>query len=102
MTTKARYSAFSVSAKSSLHRTSFQGYMPHIKKCCPANDLMTYIQRNYLEQIQKLLKLKDNFVCHAQEVMANIASDQQKSAGKLTYVGIHNRRTVIIVDMYQI
>ena len=72
--------------------------MPHIKKCCPANDLMTYIQRNYLEQIQKLLKLKDSFVNHAQEVMANIASDQQMSAGKLTYVGIHNRRTVIIVD----
>ena len=75
-----------------------KGYMSQIKKCCPAQELMSFVQSHYLDQIRSNLRLKEEFIRFARETREQIATQRQGSSSldnKLTFVGIHNRRTVM-------
>lgn len=68
--------------------------MSHIKKCCPAEDLMGYVLRNHFDTIRSSLVIKEEFISWAKSAKVRVASAMQLPVDKITFVGVHNRRTV--------
>ena len=68
--------------------------MSHIKKCCPAEDLMGYVLRNHFDEIRSSLRLKEEFTSYAKSTKARIAINMRLPIEEITFVGVHNRRTV--------
>ena len=73
------------------------GYKYDVKTCCPAMELMDYVQAHGdgLQYVE--LRLRQRFISHADTVMRNAAMAFQKKSidiGDITFVGVHDRRTV--------
>jgi hypothetical protein len=66
------------------------------KECCPADELMKYVSQNNLAEVKKALKFQPKFVQHTIQVKENIAKVYNSTIDQITFIGVHNRRTVSI------
>ena len=64
------------------------------RKCCPAAELMQYLVDNYSAETRKLLKFHRKFVDAAESTIRSVAEKIGRPVDEITFVGIHNRRTV--------
>ena len=71
--------------------------MTHLKRCCPAEDLIGYVLKNHFDLIRSSLPFREELVSWAKATMAKIAFNKNLPVEKITFVGVHNRRTVRIV-----
>ena len=65
-------------------------------KCCPAAELMQYLIENYSSETRKLLRFHRKFTEEAEKTIRNVAETIGRPVDDVTFVGIHNRRTVIL------
>ena len=62
--------------------------------CCPADELMSIVTKNYLAELKSVLKFQPKFNEHTQKVKNEVAQSLNSTLDQITFVGIHNRRTV--------
>ena len=65
-------------------------------KCCPAAELMQYLIENYSSETRKLLRFHRKFTEEAEKTIRSVAKTIGRPVDDVTFVGIHNRRTVIL------
>ena len=70
------------------------GYKVDQKTCCPAMELIEYVEKEYLEDFKKELDFRKDLETHSSSVKQQIAEEHNIPIGHITFVGIHNRRTV--------
>ena len=70
------------------------GYKENSPVCCPADELMRYVHDHNMHQVRQSLQFQRKFQNHAEYVQENVAQKLNASINEITFVGVHNRRTV--------
>ena len=69
--------------------------------CCPADELMRYVSKNYLEGVRSALQFQEKFIEHVTKVKYNISQKLNTPLEDITFIGVHNRRTVSLNHLGQ-
>ena len=70
------------------------GYKENSPVCCPADELMSYVNEHNLPQVREMLQFQPKFQNHAKYIQENVAQQLNSSIDEITFIGVHNRRTV--------
>ena len=62
--------------------------------CCPADELMTYVSKHNMAEVRNALQFKEPYLDHVALVKKNISETLKTPLEDITFIGIHNRRTV--------
>ncbi len=55
---------------------------------------MKFVNENWFTEMKQALKMKPKFVKHAENIKNEIAAKYDSPLEDITFIGIHNRRTV--------
>ena len=55
---------------------------------------MGYVLRNHFDEIRSSIRLKEEFTSYAKSTKSRIAINMRLPIEEITFVGVHNRRTV--------
>ena len=55
---------------------------------------MRYVSKNYLEGVRSALQFQEKFIEHVTKVKYNISQKLNAPLEDITFIGVHNRRTV--------
>ena len=72
------------------------GYQENSPVCCPADELMRYVHDHNMLEVRQSLQFQSKFQTHAKYVQENVAGQLNATLEEITFVGVHNRRTVRI------
>ena len=56
---------------------------------------MTYVTKNNLQGVKDSLKFQSKYIDHAMEIKKNVSIEMKMPLEDITFIGVHNRRTVI-------
>ncbi|XP_059085006.1 galactoside 2-alpha-L-fucosyltransferase SEC1-like isoform X4 [Tigriopus californicus] len=75
------------------------GYMTDATVCCPAQEMFYFFNQNGLSSIRKNLRFKPKFKDYANDFRIRAAAKRNFPVTKITFIGVHNRRTDYIPYM---
>ena len=78
------------------------GYQENSPVCCPADELMRYVHDHNMLEVRQSLQFQSKFQTHAKYVQENVAGQLNATLEEITFVGVHNRRTVRISNISSI
>ena len=55
---------------------------------------MKYVSKHNLQGVKDSLKFQSKYVDHAQEIKKNVSIEMKMPLEDITFIGVHNRRTV--------
>ena len=64
--------------------------------CCPADELMSYVNKVNIQEVRNALQFQPRFVEHSDRIKKGVAEKMNSTLEDITFVGIHHRRTVRI------
>ena len=71
-----------------------KGYQVKMETCCSAMELIKHVEDNYLTDLRQELEFKRGLKTAAKEKMEQVAESMNLPLESITFVGIHDRRTV--------
>ena len=57
---------------------------------------MKYVNDNNMKEVREMLQFQPKFQNHAKYIQENIAQQLNVTIEEITFIGVHNRRTVSI------
>ena len=61
---------------------------------------MKYVSKHNLQGVKDSLKFQSKYVDHAQEIKKNVSIEMKMPLEDITFIGVHNRRTVSLKLKY--